>query len=250
VKYETKTYPDHTFFNELINDDRSAWLTLLMIGAFHTFGRARPEQHKNFLSLCQQKGWWKIFAQKNPKERPDEWMGILEEYIDHQVEDSKFEYWMQLFPTIYKFARQIEEYIEIFYSLESQGNNVNVIQAMAPNTFSAFQGGGITAAPIARTLGMGVTFVLREMMRKDLFKRNQENIRPYCYVPLGRVRNLFSKMGCSDLENGESSLVKSELIYEFLCEHLGEDKASFDSFFDIPFQYVAEDLELQEKLFV
>jgi len=250
VDYESRTYPDNSFFSGLTKDDRSAWLTLLMIGAFHTFGRARPEQHRNFLSLCQQKGWWAIFARENPKERSDEWMGILEDYIDDQVEHSKFEYWMQLFPTIYKFAREIEEYIEIFYSLETQGKDVNVKQAMAPKTFSDFQGGGITAAPIARTLGMGVPFVLREMMRKNLFSRNQENINPYCYVPIGRVRNLFSKMGCPDLENDESFLVKSEIIHHFLCEHLGPDKANFDGFFDIPFQYVAEDLELQEKLFV
>jgi len=249
-KYETRTYPASFISSELDNDGRSSWLTLLMLGAFHTFGRAKPEQHRNFLAMCQQKGWWKIFAQENPKEHSADWMGILEEYIDDQVADSKFEYWMRLFPTIYKFALDIEEYVEIFYSLETQGRNVDVAQTMAPNTSANFQGGGFEAAPIERTLGMGLPFVLREMMRKNLFAQNETNIKPYCFVPMGRVRNLFSKMNCPDLENGESHLTKSEIIYDFLCEKLGADKADFNNGFDIPFQFVADDLELQEKLFV
>lgn len=249
-KYETRTYPVSFVATDLDDDERPAWLTLLMLGAFHTFGRAKPEQHRNFLTMCQEKGWWKIFTQENPKEQPDKWMGILEDYIDNQVADSKFEYWMRLFPTIYKFARDIEEYIEIFYSLETQGNNVDVEQTMAPKTFADFQGGGFVAAPIARTLGMGVPFVLREMVRKNLFVQNQINIKPYCFVPMGRVRNLFSKMNCPDLENGESHLTKSEIIYDFLCEHLGTEKADLRNGFDIPFQFIADDLSLQERLFV
>ena len=240
-KYEKQTYPDYAIHDNLAEDDRSAWLTILMIGSFHTFGRARPEQHRGFLSLCKKKGWWDIFIQEHPKKYPDKWMGVLEEYIDNQNEDSKFEYWMRLFPTIYKFAREIENYIELFYSLETQGENVDIQQIMAPNTFSYFQGGGITAAPIAKTLGMGVPFVLREMMRKGLFNSNQKSIAPYCYVPLGCVRNFFSKMGCNDLENDESHITKSKIIYDFLCKHLGDEKAGFNNSFDIPIQYVASD---------
>ncbi|MDA3832166.1 MAG: hypothetical protein PF495_02095 [Spirochaetales bacterium] len=250
TSYEMRTYPSNSIFAKLVDDDRSAWLTLLMIGAFHTLGRANPEQHRGFISMCQQKGWWQTFAQENPREHPDKWMGILEEYIDDQVDDSKFEYWMGLFPKIYKFARDIEDYIEVFYSLGTQGENVDVAQTMAPKTFADFQGGGLVTAPIARTLGMGVPFVLREMLRKQLFAQNQINIKPYCFVPIGRVRNLFSKMNCHGLENGESHLVKSEIIYNFLCEHVGPEKADFNNGFDIPFQFVADDLELQEKLFV
>jgi hypothetical protein len=249
-KYEDRTYPDNALLDGLEDDDRSAWLTIFMIGSFHTFGRAKPEQHRNFLTLCRDKGWWEIFTKEKPREHPDEWMGILEEYIDDQVEDGKFEYWMRLFPTIYKFSRDIDQYIDVFYELDKQGNNLNIMQAMAPKTSSDFQGGGISAPPIGKTLGMGVAFVLREMIRKGLFPKNHSNIAQYCYVPLGRVRYLFSKMGCPELENGESPLVKSKTIHDFLCKHVGPEKATFDNTFDIPFQFIAEEPELQEQLFV
>jgi len=248
--YEEQTYPDYISANSLSEDDRSAWLTILMIGSFHTFGRAKPEQHRRFLSLCQKKGWWDIFIQEHPKRHSDKWMGVLYDYIEKQEGGSEFEYWMRLFPTIYKFALKLEDYIELFYSLEQQGENINVQQTMTSKTFSDFQGGGIAAAPIAKTLGMGVPFVLREMMRKDLFNSNEKYIVPYCYVPIGRVRNFFSTMGCNDLENDESHITKSKIIHDFLCKHLGDNKAEFNNSFDIPFQYVAGNLELQEELFV
>jgi len=157
---------------------------------------------------------------------------------------------MRLFPTIYKFSRELGQYIDIFYELEKQGENVNVQQTLTSKTNVDFQGGGLDAAPVAKTLGMGAPFVLREMIRKNLFAQNETNIKPYCFVPMGRVRNLFSKMNCSNLENGESHLTKSEIIYDFLCDHVGPDKADFNNGFDIPFQFVADDLELQKKLFV
>ena len=250
IKYEKRTYPDSFVSSNLAEDERSAWLTLLMIGAFHTLGKAKPEQHRGFISKCQQNGWWEKFSQEKPREHPGKWMGVLEEYFDNQVADSKFEYWMRLFPVIYKFSRELEMYIAIFYELEKQGEDVNVQQILVSKTFADFQGGGVSAAPITSTLGMGVPFVLREMMRKGLFERNQTNIAPYCFVPLGRVRNLFSKMGCHDLESDESYLIKSEIIHHFLCEHLGVDKANFHNSFDIPFQYIADDKSLQSQLFV
>jgi hypothetical protein len=38
-------------------------------------------------------------------------MQVLEQYIDKQEEKSRFEHWMRLFPVIYKFARELEDYI-------------------------------------------------------------------------------------------------------------------------------------------
>ncbi len=248
-QYYRRTYPENISLKKIADDDRSAWLMVLLVGAFHTLGRAKPEQHRNFLALCQQNGWWGTFVREHPQNYPDKWMQVLEDYIDKQEDSSRFEYWMRLFPVIYKFARDLEDYVELFYELEKQGREVNVEQTLTSRTFSDLQGGGVTAAPIVRTLGMGVPFVLREMMRTGLFTKNQGNIAPYCYVPLGKVRNLFSKMECPGLETDEAHLVKSQQIHEFLCGHLGEDLATFDNAFDIPFQFVAEDIKLQEQLF-
>ncbi len=47
--------------------DRSAWLTLLALGAFQGMGRTREQQHREFIQLCQQRGWWQTFADLDPK---------------------------------------------------------------------------------------------------------------------------------------------------------------------------------------
>lgn len=43
-------------------------------------------------------------------------------------------------------------------------------------------------------------------------------------------------------------LVRSQMIYEFLCEHLGKEKAKFDNAFDLPLLIVAMDSRLQFDL--
>ena len=219
---------------------------MLLLGAFHTLGRTRPEQHSGFITLCRTNGWWDIFSAEEPTERPDEWMRVLDEYINKQVEDTQYEYWMNRFPTIYRFSRKLDDYAEAFYSLDQQDENVNVEKTLMPRAFEVFQGGGIDAAPIAKTLGMGACFVLREMIRRNLLKNR--HVFPYCYVPVEGVRNLLVTLGCKGMNSDESYLDLSKIIFEFLCDHLGEDKASFNGSFDIPLQYIARDYELQKHL--
>ena len=62
----------------------------------------------------------------------------------------------------------------------------------------AFQGGGLDAPPVSRTLGIGTCFVVRELVRAKV-TTNHLSFR-HCYVPSGRVRRLMSLLGCHGLE--------------------------------------------------
>lgn len=249
-RYETSIYPNGQIPNlkddEVGSIDRSEWLTMLILGAFHTLGRTKPEQHRSFISLCRNNGWWDIFSAGEPTKRPDEWMRVLDEYINKQVESSPFEQWMNRFPTIYRLARKLDDYAEAFFSIDQQGAEVNVEKTLMPRAFEVFQGGGIDAAPIARTLGMGACFALREMMRSGLL--NNGHAFPYCYVPTESVRSLMAGMQCKGLDNGESYFTLSKTIHEFLCQKMGKKQARFQNSFDIPLQFVAKDRELQDQL--
>lgn len=247
--YEESIYPGGKLPNLKDDDfgdfDRSEWLTMLLIGAFHTLGRTKPEQHRGFIALCRNNGWWDTFSAK--KQLPDEWMKVLDQYINDQVDDTQYEHWMNRFPTIYRLARKLDDYANAFYELDKQGENVNVEQTLRPRIFEVFQGGGIDAAPIAKTLGMGSCFVLREMMRGNLLKN--KHVIPYCYVPVKKVRDLMVRFRCNGINDNESYMSLSKIIYDFLCEHLGADKAKFHGSFDIALQFVAQDRELQNYLF-
>jgi hypothetical protein len=247
--YERRTYPESISLNltedEVGRIDRKSWLILLSLSHFHTIGRQRDVQHKCFIDRCIQRGWWDIFSNERPEDRSDEWMGVLEEYIDEQVDISEYETWMNRFPAIYKFSRWLEDYKEAFLSIERTHNLSGITGILKTRVNEAFQGGGVSAPPIEKSLGIGACFALRELKRKQVLQGSQ--VVPFCYVPIQRVRDLCGKLGCQEItENG--GIDNSKAIHRFLCSNLGEVNAEFANAFDIPLQIVAENEEIRQMI--
>ena len=240
-EYEWRTYPE-TISLDLSEDDvgridRKSWLILFCLAHFHTMGRQRDVQHKGFIDKCLQKGWWDTFSKDLPENRSDEWMRVLEEYIDEQVDFSEYEIWMNRFPAIYKFSRWLEEYKDAFLSIKRTPNLSGIDGILKTKVNVDFQGGGICAPPIEKSLGIGACFTLRELKRKQIITGNQAI--PFCYVPVKRVRDFCKYLGCAGLtENG--GIDNSKIIHHFLCSNLGETHADFSNCYDIPLQWAAE----------
>jgi len=249
-KYEMETYDDHEMNfneNEAGEIDRSSWMNLFLLGSFHTFGRAQRFQHKGFIQLCKQRGWWDVFTKKSHKNKADEWMRVLDEYIDAQIDKSEYELWMNHFPAIYRISRYLEDYAEAFCSIDRMKalpilDKVTISRSNPDN-----QGGGISAPPIKKTFGLGACFVVRELKRKGILTTPVST--PHCYVPVERVRRLIANLGCSELQEGQPDTAHSKDIYEFLSLHLSEKDAEFQGSYDIPLQIVAERPELQVEFF-
>jgi len=243
-EYEKKTYPGGFIHDLAENSDgrfnRSAWLILFVLGHCHTMGRHHNYQHKGFIDLCMRKDWWRIFSAEKPANNSDEWMRVLDEYIEEQTDSSQYEHWMNRFPAIYRIARGLDDYRELLLGLDryQELNNIRVV--LQPRANPVNQGGGISAPPIDRTLGIGACFAIRELKRQGLLRGRQ--IDPYCYVPVRRVREL-----CSTISQGaivDEGLTGSTSIHGFLSQHLGEQKATFHDCFDIPLQIISEDKDL------
>lgn len=248
--YERRTYPGlRPSFNLEEEDvgrfDRSSWLALFLLGHFHTMGRQRNVQHRAFIDDCVEEGWWDIFSKANPEKRSDEWMGILETYISNQVDSSQYEVWMNHYVSIYKLSRHLDSYREAFLSIDSHDHMPNLDGILKTLTNPVFQGGGIAAPPIDKTLGLGACFVVRELRRKGILKNAQ--VDPFCYVPVGRVRELCSSLGCSGL-NAQGSINDSKIIYDFLGGHLRQDRVTFDGCYDIPLQILAEKDDQRQRI--
>lgn len=241
ANYESRTYPEGVPLNlaedGLGNIDRKSWLILFSLAHFHTIGRQQSIQHKGFIEKCLQKGWWDIFSRENPEGRSDEWMGVLEEYIDEQVDLSEYEIWMNRFPAIYKFSRWLEDYKDAFLSIERVQSLSSISGVLKTRVNANLQGGGVSAPPIEKSLGIGACFTLRELKRKQIINGSQAV--PFCYVPAKRTREFCEKIGCQGIsENG--GIGNSKAIHQFLCSNLGEAHAEFSNCYDIPLQVVAE----------
>jgi len=249
-KFDRESYNDHELnlkINEEGEIDRSSWMNLFLLGALHTFGRSQRVQHRGFIQLCKQKGWWNVFTKQNPENHADEWMKVLDEYIDPQIDISEYELWMNYFPTIYKISRYLEDYAEDFCSIDRKNTLPILDKIMISRANPDNQGGGISAPPIKKTFGIGACFIVRELKRNGILTTPVST--PHCYVPVVRVRRLVAYMGCNELLNGQPDVAHSKSIYDFLSLYLGEKEAEFQGSYDIPLQIIAEKPELQVEFF-
>jgi hypothetical protein len=249
IDYEKRTYPDDFLLNleedESGHIDRKSWMVLFALSHFHTMGRQRDIQHKGFIEKCINKGWWDVFSREKPEQRSDEWMQVLEEYINEQTDLSEYEIWMNRFPILYKFSRWLEDFKEAFCSINRMNDFSDISVVLKTRTNPQYQGGGISAPPIEKSLGIGACFTLRELKRKNII--NGSFADPLCYVPVKRVRHFFENLGCMDIsDNG--GIENSKSIHQFLCQNIGEQNVTFSNCFDIPLQIILEKTDIFQTI--
>ena len=218
--------------------DRSSWLMLFALGSFQSMGRTKEEQHRSFIRHCQDRGWWNVFANHDPKEAPERWMDIIEEYAEAQHDDEEWAQWLAQFPKLYRLRRWLDEYVEIFQSIDQCRERFTPDTILAPRSNPHFQGGGSDAPPLIRTLKVGFHLVVRELLRNDVLK-NPLAI-PHAYAPIERIREFFREF--------RHEVSTSEEIHELLKDHLGEDGATFRGDYDIPLRLIASDDSLHRQL--
>ena len=224
---------------------RENWLTLFMLGALHTMGRVRPEQHQSFIRLWRNNRWLQIVA--DPQRNLQSWVEIVVDFLDQPGETIRFFDWMRQFVSIIQLAHWLQDYGDAFLAIDQLNGPLLMTDITRLRYSSQFQGSDLDAPSIDRTLGIGACFVVRELMRLGIL--SSVHAYPHCYTPVRRVRNLLESIGCPGLDSDASQCwEQSVAIYEFLSEYLGEC-ATFNGAFDIPFLIIAEDGDLQNEFF-
>ncbi len=250
-QYEQKVYPDGRLyavrrdFHTSDLRDRREWLSLFLTGALHTMGRQKPVQHAGFLRLCDRKGWLNTFA--DPVMNAANWMHVLEEYLEENSDQLAYYQWMSQFLRIYHLARWLPEYVEGFLAVNRARNVDEIPQIVTPGSATMFQGGGPIGPAIHRTLGLGFCFVIRELTRQQVL--TTPLAWPHCFVPSESTRDVLWRAGCDDVaDNSSRGIAWSPLIYSFLEQHLGPDKANFLGAFDLPLIAMAEGVGPADRL--
>ena len=247
-RYEERIYPGSRMpqlkgeFFEKEGVERRGWLTLFILGCTYTMGWADLRKQKTFLETCEKRGWMDVFS--NPTSSANDWIDILDDYLNAQIEDAKWYYWMKQFISIYQISNHLATYINSFLSIEYR-DTVSLDLVTRSGIDSERDRGGDIAPDVSRALGIGASFVLRELMRTELLTNNKAF--PHCYVPVKRVRDLFiEEFGCRELLF-EERMAASKVIYDLLVKHLGKDRATFNRAFDLPFLIMTENQEIKNK---
>lgn len=143
----------------------------------------------------------------------------------------------------------MDDYAESWLSIQHQSTTFSLDHVLNTATSHIHTGGGINAPRLSRTLGIGANFILRELVRNKILTSASAIVSSeHCFVPHLRVRKLFNKLGMR-LDEEYADISQSKEIYKFIANFLGNDKATFDGSFDIPFQIISRDIELEQQLF-
>jgi len=115
---------------------------------------------------------------------------------------------------------------------------------LKPRSASKLGGGGISAPPFHKTLGIGACFVVRELLRLKVV--DGAKLPHACaYVPTKGVRDLLASWGYLQFEGARADIGLAKEIHTILVEHLGQEDARFDGAYDIPFQLMAYDPQVK-----
>ena len=215
-----------------------SWFMLLALASFQGIGRTREEQHRNFIRHCQARGWWDTFTTTDPRQEPEKWMNIIEEYAEAQHDDEEWAQWLAQFPKLYRLRAWLDDYVELFLSIDRFQEHFSLGATLAPRSNPHFQRGGIDAPPLTRTLRVGSHLVIRELLHHGVLRT--PFAIPHAYAPIDRVRNFFGALG--------TEVDTSEDIHQLLTDHLGEDEATFSGDYDIPLRIVSMNGSLRDQL--
>ena len=243
-EHRNRLYPQGFRSLDLMRDPetgrpgRSSWFMLLTLGSFQGMGRTREEQHRGFIQHCQEKGWWRIFTDSDPIQEPERWMNIIEEYAESQHDDEEWMQWLGQFPKLYRLRRWLDDYVDLFLSIDRFEESFTLDTILAPRSNPHFQGGGVDTPPLTRTLKVGAPLVVRELLYHGAIK-NPLSV-PHAYAPIARVMDFF-KAFCVHV-------FTSEDIHQILTEHLGKGEATFGGDYDIPLRIISSDASLCDRL--
>jgi hypothetical protein len=223
---------------------RKQWLRLFLLGACHTIGRTQPEQHRDFLDLCDRNRWLDTFADSNSS--AEEWMGILETYLDRATPNIPYYRWVTLFVPIFQLSKWLHEYVPWFVSMNMPEPQSGRHQILSPSLDPSSSGGGRDAPSLSRTLGIGACFVIRELCRLGVIQSQWPH--RFCFVPSRQIgTRLTDLVGAPVFQMDTARIEQSKSIYKFLQKHLG-DKATFDGGFDLPLIAICEEAQMRQRL--
>ena len=237
ASYADRIYPSHFSPERLIgSDDRTDWFTMFALGCFQSIGRTQEGQHRSYIEGALRDGWWPMLALSDPPENVASWVERLQHWSSAEHLDQEFLPWRRLFVDLYSVVRWLDQYIEIVCNLPrviEEHEVISLNDVLRPSYSPAIRRLGIDAAPLARSLGIGINWIIRELLRYGFYATDDEDfVVPYCWASTRRVRELLTWISGDVGEVADAD--ESRTIHEFVVENMGADRVRFAGDFDLP----------------
>lgn len=205
--YERATYGDLCDPELLRVDDDETWFTLLSLGSFQTLGRIKPGQSRNFIERGRNEKWWTELAQVDADD--PELKGYVARLIAWSEPDAPEDYlmWRRCLGDMCMIARHLDTYRSIFRKLPAmvrqEGGKVALSSLLRPSGDAYVARMNLEGAPIARSLGMGANWIVRELARREVYTDEQARIvQPFAWSARLRIRSFVDEIGLGSVESG------------------------------------------------
>lgn len=244
-EYTKSVYPTFFLPSELCEgSNRTAWFTMFALACFQSFGRTQDVQHRSFIERGWNEGWWRELADSRPPNDIQSWLDRLEGWSAPEHFDQNFLPWRRTFVDLYTVARWLDEYIELLIKLPRIAQDrgpISLNDILRPSYSPMIMPLGLDAAPLSRSLGIGMNWMIREMLRQGVYGQHDcKSLAPYCWAPSQRVRELLNAIGADVGVWADKEA--SRAIHEFIVEHIGDDRARFNGDFDLPLQLITREI--------
>lgn len=237
--YDRAVYPRDGFcFTGLEQDSDEAWFTLLALATFQTLGRIRPFQSRQFVENAINEGWWHTLPTIDP--RGGDFDPFVERLRDWSEPDASEDYmiWRRCLTDLCRIARYLDDYRRLFTTLPSvirQEGQISLRNYLVPLSSTAAGRMGVVAAPLARSLGIGANWVVRELARKGFYSAKQAAlVAPYGWCTAERVRKLAYHLDMGHFDHG---IDQGHLLHRAVQDLIG-DEAVFGGDGDLPLHVI------------
>jgi hypothetical protein len=242
--YAARVYPAFLSPSQLRETgDRTAWFTMFALACFQSFGRAQDGQHRSFIETGWREGWWPELAESRPPDDVHSWLDRLERWSAPEQFDQTSLPWRRTFVDLYTISRWLDVYIELVGKLPRMVQDrgpVSLNDILRPSYSPVVMPLGLDAAPLNRSLGIGMNWMIRELLRHGVYELGDESLMaPYCWASSQRARELLNALGAGVGIWANKDV--SRAIYNFVVQHIGVDRARFVGDFDLPLQLITRE---------
>jgi hypothetical protein len=200
-----------------------SWFVLFTIAVCQQLGRVSDKQNRGFIEYLDENGWLDTMVTTDD---PAGWMNIIEGFFESNQYDQEYNYWFKAIPELYIIRHHFDDYIHFFMNLyktpENQHYDLQTI--LIPEMNPSLRGSGIHAPALNRTLKIGASLIIRELLRENILSATK-NIVEHAFAPHQRTQEIVF---------GDTQERTSKEIYIEINKKLGKTGFIFDGYYDIP----------------
>ena len=235
AEYYADLLPDSVKFEDFTSADielsDAEWFILFILAIYQSKPFCRDLNNKTFLNsldkLDKEGRLLEKLGENKPSKNPQIWIDVILDFLDGKAYDEVYFTWFNEFPRMIEMSEFKDVYMQVLHDLNKLPEK-NKHEILTPESLNEYSGSSLRKAPtIDRAIRIGFSLIIRELIRKNELAAVPK-IEKFAFMP---------KTKCVKFVLGGSAnphSTESVDMYRRIVAEIGEEKARFDGYYDIP----------------